>query len=287
MENARPRRRYDATLRTERAAQTRARILETAHRVFLERGYAGATIPSIATQAGVAVETVYRAAPGKAGLLAAVVDAALAGGSENAALSVEARPGIRRVVEEEDPVRKLRLYAATQPGVYRPGRGRPARPRRGGAEHPGAGRPARRLRETPPDGHATPERPAGRARSPAHRPDARTGSRRAGDGVFASQLRQPGQRTRVDTSGLPGLGGGHPGAHPPGAVSPTVTLCRWGRSTQRRMAEFATLGRNKSGPPGVEGHAGALRSPAPIGSDHSSPTAPDRSLDPWTPSSPC
>ena len=118
MENARPRRRYDATLRTERAAQTRARILETAHRVFLERGYAGATIPSIASQAGVAVETVYRAAPGKAGLLAAVVDAALAGGSENAALPVEARPGIRRVVEEEDPVRKLQLYAATQPGVY-------------------------------------------------------------------------------------------------------------------------------------------------------------------------
>ena len=118
VENARPRRRYDATLRTQRAARTRERILETAHRVFLERGYAGATIPSIATQAGVAVETVYRAAPGKAGLLAAVVDAALAGGSENAAMPVEARPGIRRVIEEEDPVRKLQLYAATQPGVY-------------------------------------------------------------------------------------------------------------------------------------------------------------------------
>ena len=118
VENARPRRRYDATLRAERAARTRERILKTAHRVFLERGYAGATIPSIANRAGVAVETVYRAAPGKAGLLAAVVDSALAGGSENAALAVEARPAIRRVVEEEDPARKLVLYAATQPGVY-------------------------------------------------------------------------------------------------------------------------------------------------------------------------
>lgn len=86
--------------------------------MFLERGYAGATIPSIATEAGVAVETVYRAAPGKAGLLAAIVEAALAGGSENAAVAVEARPGISRVIEEEDPVRKLQLYAATQPGVY-------------------------------------------------------------------------------------------------------------------------------------------------------------------------
>ena len=117
-ENTRPRRRYDATLRAQRASQTRARILEAAQRVFLERGYAGATVPSIATEAGVAVETVYRAAPGKAGLLAAVVEAALAGGSENAALAVEARPGIRRVIEEQDAVRKLQMYAATQPGVY-------------------------------------------------------------------------------------------------------------------------------------------------------------------------
>ena len=117
-EDARPRRRYDATLRTRRAGQTRARILEAAQRAFLARGYAGATIPSIATEAGVAVETIYRAAPGKAGLLAAVVEAALAGGSENAALAVEARPGIRRVIEEKDPVRKLQLYASTQPGVY-------------------------------------------------------------------------------------------------------------------------------------------------------------------------
>ena len=173
VENARPRRRYDATLRTQRAARTRERILETAHRVFLERGYAGATIPSIATQASVAVETVYRAAPGKAGLLAAVVDAALAGGSENAALAVEARPGIRRVIEEEDPVRKLQLYAATQPGVY----GRAAGILRvldeAAPSTPGARRPARRLCGTPPGGHAAAELPTGRAGercAPACRP---------------------------------------------------------------------------------------------------------------------
>lgn len=97
---------------------TRARILEAAHRVFLERGYAGATIPRIASEAGVAVETIYRAAPGKPGLLAAVVESALAGGMDNAELPVEQRPGIRRVIKEKDPVRKLQLYAATQPGVY-------------------------------------------------------------------------------------------------------------------------------------------------------------------------
>lgn len=117
--NARPRRRYDARSRRERAAHTRARILEAAHRVFLERGYAGATIPRIASEAGVAVETIYRAASGKPGLLAAVVETALAGGIDNAELPVEERPAIRRVIETKDPSRKLHMYAATQPGVYR------------------------------------------------------------------------------------------------------------------------------------------------------------------------
>ena len=117
-ENARPRRRYDAPARRAQAAQTRARIIEAAHRVFLEHGYAGATIPRIAAAAGVAVETVYRSAAGKAGLLEAAVQAALAGGVERADVPVEERPGIRRVIEERDPRRQLQAYAATQPGVW-------------------------------------------------------------------------------------------------------------------------------------------------------------------------
>jgi AcrR family transcriptional regulator len=86
--------------------------------MFVERGYAGATIPRIASEAGVAVETIYRAATGKPGLLAAVLETALAGGMDNAEVPVEQRPAIRGVISEKDPVRKLQLYAATQPGVY-------------------------------------------------------------------------------------------------------------------------------------------------------------------------
>jgi AcrR family transcriptional regulator len=115
---ARPKRRYDATGRRAQADQTRADVIEAARRVFLERGYAGATIPRIAAEAGVAVETVYRAATGKAGLLEAAVQAALAGGAEHAEVPVEQRPGIRKVIEEADPRRQLVAYAATQPGVW-------------------------------------------------------------------------------------------------------------------------------------------------------------------------
>jgi AcrR family transcriptional regulator len=117
-EDARPRRRYDAPKRRQQAAETRATIIEAAHRVFLARGYAGATIPRIAAEAGVAVETVYRAAAGKAGLLEAAVQAALAGGVGRADVPVEDRPGVRRVIEESDPRRQLQAYAATQPGVW-------------------------------------------------------------------------------------------------------------------------------------------------------------------------
>ena len=117
-EPARPKRRYDASRRREQAVQTRTRIIDAAGRVFLERGFAGATIPTIAAQAGVAVETVYRSASGKAGLLAAAVQAALAGGAERAERPVEQREGIRRVLDETDPRRQLAAYAATQPGVW-------------------------------------------------------------------------------------------------------------------------------------------------------------------------
>jgi len=117
-ETARPRRRYDGAGRRRRAEATRAKVVTAAARVFLEHGYAGATMPAIAAEAGVALQTVYRAAPGKAGLLEAAVTAAVAGGSERAALPVEQRPAIRAVIEATDPYRQLALYARTQPGIW-------------------------------------------------------------------------------------------------------------------------------------------------------------------------
>lgn len=112
-------RRYESSVRSAQKARTRARIVEAAAAEFLERGYAGATIPLIAARAGVAVETVYRAAAGKAGLLEAAVQAALAGGGARADVAVEERPAIAKVVAEQDPRRQLAAYAATQPGVWR------------------------------------------------------------------------------------------------------------------------------------------------------------------------
>jgi AcrR family transcriptional regulator len=113
-----PRRQYDSRRRREQAAQTRRDIEAAADRLFRERGYVGTSMPAIAAETGVVVETIYRAFGSKAGLFKAVIESALAGGSKRAEAPPEERPAIRAVIEETDPRRKLELYAATQPGVH-------------------------------------------------------------------------------------------------------------------------------------------------------------------------
>ena len=118
-EEVKPRRAYRSTKRAAQAAQTRRDILATAGVLFRERGYAGLSMPAIAAEAGVAVETIYRAFDSKAGLFKAVLMAAIAGGATRAEVPVEQRPAIRAVIEEPDPRRQIELYAATQPGIHR------------------------------------------------------------------------------------------------------------------------------------------------------------------------
>jgi AcrR family transcriptional regulator len=118
-EEVKPRRAYRSTRRAEGVAQTRRDIMATAGVLFRERGYAGVSMPVIATESGVAVETIYRAFGSKAGLFRAVIDAAVAGGTSRSELPVEERPAIRAIIEEPDPRRQVELYAATQPGIHR------------------------------------------------------------------------------------------------------------------------------------------------------------------------
>lgn len=111
---------YDSAVRRQQAEQTRRAVIEAALAAFTEHGWAGTTMSRIAEQAEVAVETVYRAVPGgKAALLAAAAEAALAGGAGAAELPRTERPGMRRVVDEPDPRAALLGYARTLPGVWR------------------------------------------------------------------------------------------------------------------------------------------------------------------------
>jgi AcrR family transcriptional regulator len=118
MTDVKPRRRYDSRRRYAQAAQTRQEVLDTARGVFLEHGYAGATLGAIARASDVVVETIYRTFGSKAGLFKAVVRAAVAGGAARADVPVEQRPAIQAIIAEPDPRRQLALYAATQPGIH-------------------------------------------------------------------------------------------------------------------------------------------------------------------------
>jgi AcrR family transcriptional regulator len=114
-----PRRPYESPRRRRQAAQTRRDIVAAAGKLFRERGYSATSMPMIASEAEVVVETVYRAFGSKAGLFRAVMEAVLAGGASRAEVPVEERPAIQSVIEEPDPRRQIELYAATQPGIHR------------------------------------------------------------------------------------------------------------------------------------------------------------------------
>jgi AcrR family transcriptional regulator len=72
-------RRYDSGGRRRQAEVTRAAVLDAAQRLFLANGYSATAIADVAAAAGVSVETVYKRFRGKAGLVRAIRERALAG----------------------------------------------------------------------------------------------------------------------------------------------------------------------------------------------------------------
>ena len=106
---------YDSSGRQEQARRNRARMIEVARALFLRDGYAGTTIPAVAGEAGVSVETVYKSFGNKAGLLKSVWDVTLVG--DDQPVPMDARDEVRSVMAEPDPKRKIELYADYVPMI--------------------------------------------------------------------------------------------------------------------------------------------------------------------------
>lgn len=79
MADVKSKRRYDSSGRQAQARRNREAILETAARQFLDMGYGATTIAGIAEEAGVSVETIYKAFGGKPGLVRAIYERGLKG----------------------------------------------------------------------------------------------------------------------------------------------------------------------------------------------------------------
>jgi AcrR family transcriptional regulator len=92
---------YDSSRRKDQARLTRARIVDAASALFVDRGYAATSIAAIAERAGVAPQTVYGAFGTKAALLVEAIGVAMAGDDEPVALYD--RPGFQAALAAPDP----------------------------------------------------------------------------------------------------------------------------------------------------------------------------------------
>ena len=103
-----PRRPYNSTGRREQARRTRLAVIDGARRLFLERGFAATTMPAVAGEAAVSVQTVYKVFGTKARLAKAVFDVSMAGDDEPETMLE--RPALARVRDEPDPRVMLQRY---------------------------------------------------------------------------------------------------------------------------------------------------------------------------------
>ena len=104
------RRSYDSSSRRRTANATHKSIIDAARRVFLEKGFAAATMPEIARAAGVATDTVYATVGKKPALFRVLIETAISGG--DTPVPALERDYVRAIRAEADAARKLELYAA-------------------------------------------------------------------------------------------------------------------------------------------------------------------------------
>ncbi len=102
-------RKYDSSRRQAQARQTKLQIAEAARVLFIERGYAGTSMESIAERAVVATETIYAIFQNKRNVLSFLFDISIGGDDES--IHLLDRPGPQEVLKETDPQRLLTLFA--------------------------------------------------------------------------------------------------------------------------------------------------------------------------------
>jgi AcrR family transcriptional regulator len=105
---------YDAAKRRERADEerrvTQRRVVAAAKKLFLADGYTATTMADIAREAGVALQSVYKAGTSKAELLQRVIDVVVAGDDDDVLMAD--RPTFAAIADETDPRRQVELLAA-------------------------------------------------------------------------------------------------------------------------------------------------------------------------------
>jgi AcrR family transcriptional regulator len=102
-------RRYESARRQEQARQTRRAILDAAGKLFVDPGYAATPLTAVATEAQVAIQTVYAVFGSKRQLLSELIDVTIAGDDEP--VTLPDRPFVADIRALTDPRAKLARYA--------------------------------------------------------------------------------------------------------------------------------------------------------------------------------
>jgi AcrR family transcriptional regulator len=108
-------RKYSSAVRDEQAARTRARILDAASELFVERGYARTTMKDIADLAGVARDTVHAVFGSKARVLTALIDVRLV--PDGSVANVTQRTDAQAIKDELDQRQQIKLFAHFITGI--------------------------------------------------------------------------------------------------------------------------------------------------------------------------
>jgi AcrR family transcriptional regulator len=101
--------------RRARSRRTRTRLVDAATALFVERGYVATTVEAVAAAAGVAVPTVYYVFGTKPHLLAAVLDASIAGTPDTPA--VVDQPWVEALAVAEDAGEAVATLVARSVGI--------------------------------------------------------------------------------------------------------------------------------------------------------------------------
>jgi TetR/AcrR family transcriptional regulator of autoinduction and epiphytic fitness len=103
-------REYDSSRRQAQANETRRHILQAARKLFMARGYAGATAEAIAAEAGVATQTIYAVFKNKKRMLVSLMNVSPTTGVEDFTPMSE-RPAVQAVSQERDQRRQFQMFA--------------------------------------------------------------------------------------------------------------------------------------------------------------------------------
>jgi AcrR family transcriptional regulator len=104
-------RKYDSSHRQAHALESQGHIVETAKQLFIEKGFSGTTIESIALKAEVAPETIYAVFKNKRTILSRAIGLSVGGNGDGNPIPLVVRTYIQEIESERNQYKQIEMFA--------------------------------------------------------------------------------------------------------------------------------------------------------------------------------